>query len=221
MPVGTLRRWIAFWYNLPARVATRIWVGGEVNYAMKYNFEVLSRQYAVVALFVRHLAYARGLKAATENLKDHGEFWGSTASAHLELAVVEWCKVFGSDGEKTHWKNIFAEGAEEQAIEEFRRRILSKTSLAEKQWKAYHKTMLGLRNKFVAHLDLSMPFNEPTPIFDTALRVACAYQEWVKWLIRASVGRFTPVIWEDPAFISRYEEWKAEASSIVSLLAKT
>jgi len=29
------------------------------------------------------------------------------------------------------------------------------------------------------------------------------------------------VIWEDPAFISRYEEWKAEASSIVSLLAKT
>jgi hypothetical protein len=39
-----------------------------VNYAMKYNFEVLSRQYAVVALFVRHLAYARGLKAATENL---------------------------------------------------------------------------------------------------------------------------------------------------------
>ena len=77
-----------------------MWVGGEVNYAMKYNFEVLSRQYAVVALFVRHLAYARGLKAATKNLKDHGEFWGSTASAHLELAVVEWCKVFGSDGEK-------------------------------------------------------------------------------------------------------------------------
>ena len=106
MPVGTLRRWIAFWYNLPARVATRIWVGGEVNYAMKYNFEVLSRQYAVVALFVRHLAYARGLKAATENLKDHGEFGGSTASAHLELAVVEWCKVFGSDGEKTHWKKM-------------------------------------------------------------------------------------------------------------------
>ena len=46
--------------------------------------------------------------------------------------------------------------------------------------------MLGLRNKFVAHLDLSKPFNEPTPIFDTALQVACAYQGWVKWLIRAS-----------------------------------
>jgi hypothetical protein len=50
MPVGTLRHWIAFWYNLPARVATWIWVGGEVNYAMKYNFEVLSRQYAVAQI---------------------------------------------------------------------------------------------------------------------------------------------------------------------------
>jgi hypothetical protein len=82
MPVGTLRRWITFWYNLPGRVATRMWVSGEVNYAMKYNFEVLSRQYAVVALFVRHLAYARGLKAATENLKDHGEF-GGPQLAHI------------------------------------------------------------------------------------------------------------------------------------------
>jgi hypothetical protein len=36
---------------------------------MKYNFEVLSRQYAVVALFVRHLAYARGLKADAAKLK--------------------------------------------------------------------------------------------------------------------------------------------------------
>ena len=28
MPVDTLQRWITFWYNLPGRVATRIWVGG-------------------------------------------------------------------------------------------------------------------------------------------------------------------------------------------------
>ena len=48
--------------------------------------------------------------------------------------------------------------------------------------------LIANRNKFVAHLDLSKPFNEPTPIFDTALQVACAYQEWVKWLIRASGG---------------------------------
>ena len=80
MPVVTLRRWITFWYNLLGPVTTRMWVGGEVNYAMKYNFEVLSLQYAVVALFVRHLAYARGLKAATENLRDHAEIPAEPAS---------------------------------------------------------------------------------------------------------------------------------------------
>lgn len=198
-------------------------VGGEANYAMKYNFEVLSRQYAVVAFFVRHLAYARGLKDAAANLTDRREFWESTASAYLELATVAWCKVFGSDGEneKTHWKKIFADDAGEPAIEEFRSKVLSKTGLTKKQWSAYHKKMLGLRNKFVVHLDLSNPFNEPTPTFDTALQVAYAYQEWVKWLIRASAGKSTPVIWDNPAFVSQYEQWKSEAFSIGMPPAKT
>src|SRR5262249_10865051 len=71
LPVGTLRRWSTFWYNLPGHVTARMWAGGEENYAMKYNSEVLNRQYPVVALFVRHLAYARGLRAAMANLIDH------------------------------------------------------------------------------------------------------------------------------------------------------
>ena len=131
---------------------------------MGYNFEVLSRQYGVVALFVRHLAYARGIKEATANLIDRREFWESTASAYLELAVVEWCKVFGSDGEKTHWKKVLADNIkeiEEQDLEDFRRRVLSKTGLTQKEWDTYHKKMLSLRDKYVAHLDLSKPFSEP------------------------------------------------------------
>jgi hypothetical protein len=181
---------------------------------MKYNFEVLSRQYAVVALFVRHLAYARGLKDATANLTDRREFWESTASAYLELATMTWCKVFGSDKEEAHWKKALADDAGEQALEEFRSIVLSKASLSSEQWAAYRKNMLSLRDKFVAHLDLRKPFNEPTPIFDSALQVAYAYQEWVKWLIRAASDKSMPVIWEDPAFISQYEQWKAEAFSI-------
>jgi hypothetical protein len=185
---------------------------------MEYNFneQVLGLQYPVVALFVRHLAYARGLQTTIDNLTNHREFWGVTASAHLELATVAWCKVFGSYNEKTHWKKTLTDNIEEQASEDFRRRVLSKTSLTQKQWDAYHKKMLSLRDRFIAHLDLSNPFNEPAPLFDTALQVAYAYQEWVKVLIKASLGRSTPLVWEDPAFISQYEKWKADASSIVS-----
>ena len=184
---------------------------------VEYNFneKVLGLQYPVVALFVRHLTYARGLQAIN-NLTNHREFWGTTASAHLELATVVWCKVFGSYNEKTHWKKTLTDHIEEQASEDFRRRVLSKTGLTQKQWEAYHKKMLGLRDRFIAHLDLSNPFNEPAPLFDTALQVAYAYQEWVKALIKASLGNSTPLVWEDPAFISQYEQWKADASSIVS-----
>src|SRR5437660_12024886 len=98
---------------------------------MDYNKKLFSRQYPIVAFFVRHLAYARGLKAAMDNLTDHREFWESTVSAYLELATVAWCKVFGSNNEQTHWKKTLTDNIEkqtreeEQACEDFHRRILS------------------------------------------------------------------------------------------------
>ena len=95
---------------------------------MKANLKVIDRQYPVVAFFVRHLAFSRGLQTALNDLTDHQEFWGSTASAHLGLAVVEWCKVFGSDGEEAHWKKALVD-PDKQDLDEFRRRISIKTGL--------------------------------------------------------------------------------------------
>jgi len=183
---------------------------------MEYNFEVLGQQYAIVASFVQHLAYARGIRAARVPLTEHREFWESTASAHLGQATGEWCKVFGSYGEKTHWKKLVA-AAGEQAFEEFRRRILSQTGFTAPHWEDYHNKMLSLRNTFVAHRDLRKPFSEPIPIFDAALQVAYAYQEWVEWLLMKALPEMSlPETWSKPPyiFISQYETWKAEAFSI-------
>jgi hypothetical protein len=68
---------------------------------MKYNLEVLSKQQHILASFVQHLAYARGIRAAMEAFTEPSQFWEATASAHLGQATVEWCKVFGTNSETT------------------------------------------------------------------------------------------------------------------------
>jgi hypothetical protein len=139
---------------------------------------------------------------------DHRDFWRSTCDAHLKLATVAWCSVFGSYSEDTHWTKIPTGNIAKQASQDFRQRILSETGLNQEQWEAYHNGMLGFRGKYVAHVDVNHPFNEPVPSFDPALQVAYAYQEWARELIR-------PVLLNQPTLRSQYEKWEAEARSLM------
>jgi hypothetical protein len=54
------------------------------------------RQYPVVVFFVRHMAYYRGLLGIYDEITHRRDFWRSTCDAHLKLATVAWCNVFGS-----------------------------------------------------------------------------------------------------------------------------
>jgi hypothetical protein len=175
---------------------------------MEYNLEVFSRQYPVVFFFVQHLAYFRRLRAVSDKITDHKRLWASTTDGHLKLAAIAWCKVFGSRKEDTHWAKNPNGSIPRQTKDEFRRRVVSVTGLTHEQWEIYHIKMLAFRYKFVAHFDLTSPFNEPVPSFDPALQAAYAFQEWVRDLIQ-------PVLLNQDAFSLKYEEWKAEALSIV------
>jgi hypothetical protein len=176
---------------------------------MNYNEEVFNRQYPVVVFFVQHIAYYRGLRTTYDDIMKHRDFWRSTCDAHLELATVAWCKVFGSHKEDMHWTKTPTGNMAEQACKNFRDRVLSESGLTREQWDRYHQEMLEFRDKYVAHLDLHDPFNEAIPHFDTALQVANAYQEWASDLIK-------PVALNQPTLMSQYERWEAEARSIVS-----
>jgi hypothetical protein len=176
---------------------------------MDYNVEVFSRQYPVVVFFVQRLAYFRGLKAAWDGITDHKEFWASTVDGHLKLATVAWCNVFGAYKEETHWTKIPSSTIDKQARQDFCHKVLSKTGLTQEQWKTYHQEMLDFRNRYVAHLDVRVPFNDPVPLFDHALQVAYAYEEWARELTKS-------VIWNQPTLSSLYEQCESEASSIMS-----
>lgn len=174
---------------------------------MSYNEEVFSRQYPVVVFFVQHLAYYEGLWATFENISDHRHFWRSTCDGHLKLAAVAWCEVFGSNKEDTHWTRTPSGNTD--ANEDFRRKVLCDTGLTQAQWSTYHKEMLDFRSKYVAHLDLHKPFDGPVPRFHYALQVTYTYQEWIRDVIR-------PVLLNQPTLRSQYEQWKAEACSVVA-----
>lgn len=172
------------------------------------RWTVFSRQYPVVVFFVQHLAYYGGLWAIWDDITDHQDFWRSTCDAHLKLATVAWCNVFGSYKEDLHWTKTPTDNIARQASRDFRHRLLSETGFTEHQWETYHKEMLDFRHKYVAHVDLRSPFNASVPRFDPALQVAYAYQEWARELIR-------PDLLNQPTLRSQYEQWEAEACSIV------
>jgi hypothetical protein len=179
--------------------------------AEAYDLKVFGPQYNTVRLFVRHLAYHRVLWAARDRLTDHEEFWLSTAGGHLKLASLAWCKVFGSYREDIHWTKTPTGNTAQRDKDEFFFRVLLKTGFTEDQWNHYHKSMLAMRDKYVAHLDITDPITdiiENVPKFDAALQVVYVYEQWVREVIPVKMSR--------PTFSTEYELWKAEASSVVS-----
>lgn len=175
---------------------------------MKYDDAVFSRQYPVVVFFVQHIAYYRGLRARFDQIAAHRDFWRSTCDAHLKLATVAWCNVFGSNKEDLHWTKTPAAEVAKQAAKDFRHRILSRTGFTLEKWKTYRKNMLDFRNRYVAHLDLQTPFTQPVPDFDPAIQTAYAYEEWARELIR-------PVSLNQPALNAQYAQWETEACSVI------
>jgi hypothetical protein len=80
---------------------------------------MFARQYPVVVFFVQHIAYYRGLHSKFAEVAAHRDFWRSTCDAHLKLATVSWCNVFGSYNEDLHWMKTPAAEIADQAAQDF------------------------------------------------------------------------------------------------------
>jgi len=167
-----------------------------------------------VVLFVQHVAYYRGLQARLEEVRTHRDFWRATCDAHLKLATISWCNVFGSNREDLHWTKTPAGEITGQAAQEFRESVLSHTGLTQGTWEAYHKSMLAFRDKYVAHLDLRVPFAQLVPSFDPAIHTAYVYQEWTRNLIR-------PVLLNQPVLKAEYAKWERDACSVIGTSGRT
>lgn len=154
----------------------------------KYNEKVFVRQFPIVKWFIYHLICYRQVKSCEDDFKS--TFWAFTGDAHLRAATIYWCMVFGSHtNNPTHWKNLVRdEGDLPELRAGFRKAVLSQTGFTDDQWDEYWQKIVDFRNRYVAHLDLG-GFKDVVPLFDKAMDVAFAYDDWIRDLY--------PGIWQE------------------------
>jgi len=88
------------------------------------------------------------LRAPWEAKLPPQSFWIVLSNAVFDTAVIDWCKLFGSDDEKnqpTHWKNVVPN---EDA---FRQQLLAAVGVSWPEWLKYWAELKHYRDNAAAH----------------------------------------------------------------------
>ena len=94
-------------------------------------------------------------------------FWILTINLLLDAAAIDWCKVFGSWDEDTHWTRVLPK----ERHEDVRASLLTATGLSAEGWEAYRDRVVDFRNQLVAHHDLNATVAK-YPEYDVAFAAA-------------------------------------------------
>ena len=153
---------------------------------MKYDVEVFRNQYPIVEQFLRNFVCYRELCEAYLAVDLTSAFWTWTINAHICEATIQWCMVFGSDGNNpTHWKKLCVTEQQNDFEEAFRNGLYQSTDLTPETWPSYGEQMRNFRGQYVAHRELAIPV--PVPDLDTARKVVFFYDKWIRDLILPEV----------------------------------
>lgn len=157
--------------------------------------EQLTAALQVVVNVARCIALKRALAAADPDPSLN--FWRVVHGNLLDVAVLDWCKLFGSDDEDRqllHWKNFFGD---EDA---FRAGLFAHVQLDQDAWRGYWQQMKSYRDQHVAHLDFNRRDVSHYPDLEPALASVCYYYRRLIMELRAmGDARF-------PDDLSRYHE---------------
>lgn len=94
-------------------------------------------------------------------------FWIMTVNLLADSAAVEWCKVFGSWDEDTHWTRA----APKERHDQIRADLLNEIGLTQAEWEEYRNSIVSYRDQMVAHHDLDATVAR-YPHFDVAIVAA-------------------------------------------------
>ena len=89
------------------------------------------------------------------SLRKDTNFWRGVNSNFLDVAVLEWCKLFADPKAKHHWKKVVSNP------EAFWESLLQKLGQEEVYFGSYCKQMRVYRDKFLAHLDAERTMQIP------------------------------------------------------------
>lgn len=83
------------------------------------------------------------------------QFWVNANGNFLDIAVLEWCKLFADQKSKHHWRKVVTDQ------DQFLNGLLATLEITEAELSSYGSEMRTYRDKFVAHLDEEPRANIP------------------------------------------------------------
>jgi hypothetical protein len=81
------------------------------------------------------------------------QFWNTSHNNFLDIALLEWCKLFGDEKGKHRYSKVVVDPAQ------FKIELLADLALTDTAFTDYIKQMRTYRDEFVAHLDDKDEFN--------------------------------------------------------------
>jgi hypothetical protein len=130
----------------------------------------------ILAAFVRNVHLQRVVLGVEP--RPRLNFWNVIYGNFLDIAVIEWSKLFGYDRKQpTQWRTLVPEA--EHA--DFQLDLVRAVGLSRQEWHDYQDEIKTYRDKRAAHhassLDPDLPTNFPR--FDVALKAARFYYDWI------------------------------------------
>ena len=179
---------------------------------MSCTVEQMQHAIEIITAFVRNAHLRRVLHEIDP--EPALNFWRVTYGNCLDMAVIEWCKLFGSDHEAhqpVHWKNVVPV----REHDEFRAGLRAATGLSADEWQTYWERMKGYRDNHAAHFSEAYlrPENDPRyPKLTAALKAAYFYYErLLKMMEDRGFGRRYPEDIRD--YCRRFAEQAAESAT--------
>ncbi len=100
-------------------------------------------------------------------LEPRQSFWIMTVNLLADSAAVEWCKVFGSWNEDTHWTKVVPTEQHDQ----IRADLLKAIEFTQTEWEEYRNNIMSYRDMIVVHHDLDASVAK-YPHYDVAILAA-------------------------------------------------
>lgn len=120
--------------------------------------------------FARNCAYYRAGWDG-KRTKATNEFWATAQGNFIDIAVLEWLKLFGDHKDKHHWKKVVEDK------EAFKQEMLSSCAITEEDLAQSRESFKAYRDKFVAHLDSEETMH--VPVLGTPLALVKYYYKYV------------------------------------------
>ncbi len=97
---------------------------------------------------VRHYGIYKAILTANSQYLLKDGVWMSILNASLNVCVINWCELFGSNASQSHWSNhSFIENLSEQ--------VLPKLDLPYDKWLVVHDDIKTYRDKISAHMEIN------------------------------------------------------------------